>query len=81
MGERDSKALEKTTREWMSSAGISLPVRKTLSMLHTLEYAYEDDFSVEKACDALDQLAGTAAKISVTLRQEYSDLQVNKEKN
>ena len=75
MAERDNKSLENVATEWMSGAGISLPVRTILGMLEFLMEDTGDNFSVIKACDTLEDLAGYAKGIRRDLIREYNTLQ------
>lgn len=70
MPQRDRDTLEAVSEEWArGTGGAGVVVPAIFHMLYRLERAYQDAFSIDSACDALDELAKTGAKIKNNLLQ------------
>lgn len=68
--QRDRDTLDAVSEEWArATGGAGVVVPAIFSMLHRLERTYQEAFSLDNACDALDDLAKTSARIKGNLLQ------------
>lgn len=70
MPKADSEILEAVVNEWRSGSGGSLVIRAVLDMLQNLGKVYGERFSIDSACEALDDLAQNAGRIKKNLQSE-----------
>lgn len=62
----DLEIYREVRHDYLCGAGASLTLRGVLSTMDTLAKAYEEDFDIEKACDALEQITEWAEMLKRT---------------
>ena len=73
MAKKDIEIFNSVYKEWASGSGASVSVATVLTMLSQILQRYGEDFSTQKACDALQKLSDDALAIKEDLEKAFSE--------